>query len=75
MSRSRKRTPKIGHTSSVSEKKDKQLYARAVRRSAKVATRKGEDAAPPDHPRSGAWTFAKDGKHWVTKPRAKDLRK
>lgn len=75
MSRSRKRTPKIGFSSSVSEKKDKQLYARTVRHSAKIATRKGEDAVPGDHPRSGTWTFAKDGKRWVAKPRAKDLRK
>lgn len=75
MSRSRKRTPKIAFSSSVSEKQDKKRHARAVRRSAKVATGKGEDAVPRDHPRSGTWTFAKDGKRWVAKPRTKDLRK
>ena len=75
MSRSRKRTPKIGFSGSVSEKEDKQLYARAVRHSAKIATRKGDEAVPPDHARSGTWKFAKDGKRWVAKPRSKDMRK
>jgi hypothetical protein len=77
MSHSRKKTPKLGLSSSVSEKDDKRRYHRGRRRAAKTAL-KGDSSEPPpetEHRRSGTWNFAKDGKHWRKSPAAKDMRK
>jgi hypothetical protein len=70
MSRSRRKTPKMGRTTAVSEKADKVAAHRRARRATKVATdvvaRECEDVPvlEVDHPRTGDWEFAKDGKPW-----------
>jgi hypothetical protein len=70
MSRSRRKTPKKGITAAASEKADKMNAHRRARRATKVAVeveaREGDDGpiAEVEHPRSGSWRFAKDGKHW-----------
>lgn len=82
MSRSRRHTPIIGHTSSESEKYDKQSASRRERKW--VADHlKERDATAEDfqssltreHPRSGGWTFAKDGKSYIGSRFPKLLRK
>ena len=77
MSRSRKKTPKLGFSSSVSEKQDKLIVHRKARRGASQVLKKREegDAITGEHKRSGGWNFAKDGKRWVKKPRAQEMRK
>jgi hypothetical protein len=81
MSRSRRKTPIVGLTTSPSEKTDKVIAHRrgrhAVKNSIEVAARAGDDAPPgePEHPRSGRWTFAKDGKRWIGQRDRKPMRK
>ena len=77
MTRSRRKTPKLGFSASTSEKKDKQRYSREQRHSAKIKLAATPDAPPgeTEHHRSGTWNFAKDGKRWVKAPRAKAMRK
>jgi hypothetical protein len=81
MSRSRRKTPIVGLTTSPSEKTDKVIAHRrgrhAVKSSVEVAARAGDDApsAEPEHPRSGRWTFAKDGKRWIGQRDRKPMRK
>jgi hypothetical protein len=70
MSRSRRKTPKMGITMAASEKAEKVQAHRRVRRATKVATEmlalEGEDAPvlEVEHPRTGSWQFVKDGKCW-----------
>jgi hypothetical protein len=77
MSRSRKKTPKLGFSSSVSEKTDKLAVHRKERRGTRQALHKGDDGdgLAGEHKRSGTWNFAKDGKRWVKQSRARDMRK
>ena len=77
MTRSRRKTPKLGFSTSTSEKKDKQRYSRGQRHSAKTKLAAAPDAPPgeTEHPRSGTWDFAKDGKRWVKAPGTKAMRK
>jgi hypothetical protein len=57
-------------TTAASEKAEKVKAHRRARRATKVAVeveaREGDDApiAEVEHPRSGSWQFAKDGKRW-----------
>ena len=70
MSRSRRKTPIRGITLSDSERDDKQLAAHRerswVRDRLSPATASDPDFDLPDcdHPHSGRWHFAKDGKYW-----------
>jgi hypothetical protein len=77
MSRSRKKTPKLALSSSVSEKDDKRRYHRGRRHAAKAALKCDSSEPPPEteHRRSGTWNFAKDGKHWRKSPEPKHMRK
>jgi hypothetical protein len=81
MSRSRRKTPIIGLSTSPSEKTDKAIAHRrarhAVKNAADASAREGDDAPPvePEHPRSGRWAFAKDGKRWIGHRDRKPLRK
>jgi hypothetical protein len=77
VSRSSRKTPKLGFSNSVSEKDDKIEAHRKQRRAARQALQAGResDDITSEHKRSGGWTFAKDGKRWVKQPRAKDMRK
>jgi hypothetical protein len=70
MSRSRRKTPIVGLANSASEKDDKVIAHRRARHAAKIAVaaahRNGDaEAVERDHPRSGQWTFGKDGKRWI----------
>lgn len=69
MSRSRQHTPIFGHARSASEKDDKQRAAMRVRKFVHdrlkphaVADDSFDLAEFVEHPRSGQWCFAKDGK-------------
>lgn len=77
MARSRRKTPKLGFSSSTSEKDDKTRASRKARRAGKAGLAKPADgdAAKSEHKRSGTWNFAKDGKRWVKAPAAKAMRK
>ena len=77
MSRSRKKTPKLATSTSTSEKEDKRRYNREQRHAAKVKLTVTPETppAPGEHPRSGTWNFAKDGKRWVDKPKPEQMRK
>jgi hypothetical protein len=77
MSRSRKKTPKLGFSSCASDKQDKVLRHRHTRRGNRQGLQAGDDGEAPqaEHKRSGTWNFAKDGKRWVKNPRARDMRK
>lgn len=82
MSRSRRHTSIMGITLSESEKDDKQRAAMRVRKKVhdrlKPHLAGDEDFDIPalvEQPRSGQWTFAKDGKHYWAKATARDLRK
>lgn len=82
MSRSRRNIPIMGITNSTSEKGDKQRAAMRVRKKVhdclKPHLAGDEDFDfPPlvEHPRSGQWTFAKDGKHFWSKATAREMRK
>lgn len=78
MSRSRRRTPKVGITTARSEKQDKLKAHRRERRGVKAALAKGAEEHELPHRRevSDPWKMAKDGKAYLgqmAKPR--DLRK
>jgi hypothetical protein len=60
MSRSRKKTPIGGITTAVSEKKDKQLWHRKMRR----AQRMNPEADLQEHEFSNPWQMDKDGKQY-----------
>jgi hypothetical protein len=84
MSRSRRKTPIVGLTTSESEKEDKRLANRRARHAHKRAVYSAVRAVEADgiislarahHPTSGRWTFAKDGKQWIGNRRPKLLRK
>ena len=64
MSRSFRKTPKIGVSTAESEKGDKTMSHRRNRRAAKIALNAGREIET-DHRRSGGRMFAKDGKRWV----------
>lgn len=78
MSRSRRRTPRVGITTARSEKQDKLKAHRRERRGVKVALSKGaEDHELPHRREVGdPWKMAKDGKAYLgQKARPRDLRK
>ncbi|MDH3208466.1 MAG: hypothetical protein OEO79_17835 [Gemmatimonadota bacterium] len=66
MSQSRKKTPISGITTAGSEKQDKRIANRRVRRAVKQALHTLEDAEVLPHRRelTNPWTMAKDGKRW-----------
>ena len=82
MSRSRRHVPIIGHARSKSEKDDKQRASMIARKrlhnqlSPQTAAVEDFDLQiSKDHPRSGQWTFAKDGKSYYKRATEKDMRK
>ena len=66
MSGSRKKTPISGITTAASEKHDKRLANRRLRRAVKqtLLTVDGLEVLPHRRELSSPWTMAKDGKHW-----------
>jgi hypothetical protein len=79
MSRSRRKTPKVGLSTAASEKDDKAIAHRRARHAIKQALTAADDPdvvlAEPEHPRSGGWIFSKDGKRWIGRRRPKLMRK
>ena len=78
MSRSKRSTPVVGHTTAASEKSDKVFAHRHGRHAAKA--RLGVDPQSgaeldKEHRRSGDWTFAKDGRQWLGARHRELLRK
>ena len=64
MSRSRKKTPITGNVSG-SEKVDKQLWHRRLRRATRQSVSEDPDFIAPDRRDvSDVWAMQKDGKHW-----------
>jgi hypothetical protein len=86
MSRSIKRTPIIGHTTAETEKHDKRLANRFLRRRSRQVLRtsavgscnhvvEGLGELPLLREVSNVYCFDKDGKQWLDDPDPKDLRK
>lgn len=82
MSRSRRKTPKAAITSTESDKPWKQFASRRVRRWVDAHVNPQEATAADfdlvnyeEHPRSGQWTFGKDGKVWLGEASILDRRK
>jgi hypothetical protein len=71
MTRSRKKTPISGITTVRSEKQDKRLGNRRVRRAVKqaLATSVDVDILPHRRELTNPWTMAKDGKIWFNADR------
>ena len=72
MTRSKRKTPKLAITCAESEKDDKRIAARRER--ARITSKLSVHAtSEPDfdlfehgeHPRTGHWVFAKDGKYYA----------
>jgi hypothetical protein len=76
MSRSVKKTPIVGNCGG-SEKYDKRIANRRLRRAVKTWVRRPDGVIPGLRDVSNPWSMAKDGKHWVghIKEHAKWLRK
>lgn len=77
MSRSRRKTPIKGVTAASSEKNDKRHANRALRHRARqaLAANPTQEVAPERREVGNAWAMAKEGKHFLKAPSAKDLRK
>ncbi len=78
MSRSRKKTPIGGITTARSERQDKRLANRKVRRHVRVAlvAHSDRDVLPDLRQISNVWTMAKDGKRYFDQHRyPKEMRK
>jgi hypothetical protein len=78
MTRSRKKTPISGITAARSEKQDKRLANRKVRRAVKqaLAASASLDVLPHRRELTSPWTMAKDGKTWFDAARyPEELRK
>ena len=75
MSRSVKKTPRKGFSSSTSEKEDKRLANRKIRRVTRVEVHKGVDEISKVKELSNVWSFDKDGKRYLKNPSRKDMRK
>ena len=65
MSRSRKKTPVCGITTARSEKQDKRLANRRLRRGQKQAVERGDELLPLMREKSNVWSFAKDGRQMI----------
>jgi len=75
MSRSKKKTPKFGNTTSETEKDDKRKANRKFRHITKIQVRKGDENFAAINDISNVWLFAKDGKTYIKNPPKKYLRK
>lgn len=75
MSRSYRKTPKSG-IADVSEKRDKQIWHRRLRRAVKVGVEQGRELLPLARDVSDVWTMGKDGKiYWGKRTLKKWMRK
>jgi hypothetical protein len=75
MSRSHRKTPKSG-IADVSEKRDKQIWHRRLRRAVKVGVEHGREVLPLVRDVSNTWAMGKDGKiYWGKRAPKKLMRK
>ena len=75
MSRSYRRTPIFGITTSRSEKQDKALANRRLRRKVKSRLGTGDEEMPLLREVSDVWSFDKDGKAYWSDALEKEMRK
>ena len=75
MSRSKRKTPVFGHTKSDSEKQDKRLANRRLRRCVKTAITADKEDVPKLREVSDVWSMDKDGKSYWKDAKEKDMRK
>jgi hypothetical protein len=77
MSKSRRKTPIFGHTTSVSEAKDKAIWHRRHRRAERSEIKlAGVDYIARSHrAHSDPWLMDKDGKRWWAEAQPCDMRK
>lgn len=75
MSRSKRKTPIIGNCVCRSEKQDKAIANRRLRRAEKAAIKSNAEILPHKKEISDIWAFGKDGKRYLKKPCRKDLQK
>ena len=75
MSRSKKKTPIIGFSSSDSEKKDKRIANRSFRHKAKQQIKTGQEPVTDMNEIITTWDMAKDDKRYIKKPTPKQMRK
>jgi hypothetical protein len=69
MSRSFRKTAKFGVTTAPSEKEDKRLANRVLRRTVRVILDEETEDCPDLREVSNVWSFAKDGKiYWSDAP-------
>lgn len=64
MSRSRKKTPVSGNTKCKSEKMDKRIANRILRRITKQAVAQDKEVLPDINEVLSVWEMGKDGKHY-----------
>ena len=64
MSRSRKKNPVIGNTTSTSDKIGKTIDNRRYRHYSNQMVRQGEEEIEDVHYKTNPWNWAKDGKGW-----------
>ncbi|HEX8524949.1 MAG TPA: hypothetical protein VF669_22050 [Tepidisphaeraceae bacterium] len=75
MARSRRRRPIFGITTSETEKQDKRLANRRLRRKVRVAVETGDEVLPVLREVSDVWGFDKDGKRWCWGIGEREMRK
>jgi hypothetical protein len=75
MSRSYRKTPIFGNTSSDSEKEDKRKANRKLRHKVKQEINRGEEVLSDLKEVAPAWGFSKDGKHYWADAEQEDMRK
>lgn len=75
MSRSRKKTPYFSYSVRISEKYDKRIANRRLRKAVKLAIFRGDEIIPIMREISNVWDMVKDGKHYVSDIDEKYMRK
>ena len=75
MSRSRRRTPIFGITTTQSEKQYKRRANRVLRRTVRQCLQDEVEVLPLLRGVSNAWSFDKDGKAWAHDATPRDMRK
>jgi hypothetical protein len=75
MARSHRHTPIFGITTSKSEKRDKRIANRRLRRAVLRSILRGSEIMPLLREVSDVWSFDKDGKHFHSTASQKEMRK
>jgi hypothetical protein len=75
MARSFRHTPIFGITTSQSEKRDKRLANRRLRRAVRLQVQRGSEVLSLLREVSDVWCFDKDGRAYNSRASARDMRK